>query len=52
MIDLSQLKKIATEMQGPLKPVLETMPSQLQEDQFIANFGMLWNLSKAEVKKD
>ncbi|MCL4314370.1 MAG: hypothetical protein M1454_01395 [Candidatus Thermoplasmatota archaeon] len=46
MIDLGQLKKIANEMQGPVKPVLDSLPSQMPEDQFIANFAMLWNLSK------
>ena len=51
VIDLSPLKKIANEMQGPVKPVLESMPSQMPEDRFIENFAMLWNLSKREVKK-
>ena len=52
MIDLSQLKKIANEMQGPLKPVLESLPSQMPDERFIENFGMLWDLSKMERKKD
>jgi len=51
VIDLSPLKKIANEMQGPIKPVLESMPSQMPEDRFVENFGMLWNLSKREVEK-
>ena len=51
MIDISQLKRIAEQMQGPVKPVLESLPSQMPEDQFIVNFGMLWNLSKKEVEK-
>ena len=51
MIDLGQLKKIANEMQGPVRAVLESMPSQMPEDRFIENFAMLWNLSKREVEK-
>lgn len=46
MIDLSPLKKIAAEMEGPVKPVLESMPSDISEEQFLQNFAILWNLSK------
>ena len=44
MIDLSPLKKIAAEMEGPVKPVLESMPSDISEEQFLQNF--------APMKKD
>jgi hypothetical protein len=51
MIDLTPLKKLANEMQGPVKPVMDSLPSQMPEDRFIENFALLWNLSKREVEK-
>ena len=51
MIDLTSLKKISERMDGPVKPVMDSLPSQMPEDRFIENFAMLWNLSKREVEK-
>ncbi len=48
MIDITPLKTMP--VKGALRAVLDSMPDQISDDQFIANFGLLWNLSKKQVE--
>ena len=49
MIDMKPLREIAKNDEK-LKTIIMAEPSQMTEQEFLAKFSLLWNLSKQEVK--
>ena len=49
MIDITPLKSMP--VRGALREVLDSMPDKMTEEQFVANFALLWKLSQKQVNE-
>jgi hypothetical protein len=49
MIDMRKLREIAKNDEK-LKEIIMAEPSEMSENEFIAKFSLLWNISKRDKK--